>query len=236
MRLIITMKHDISWDNFIYKSKYFGEMLKFIDTTKNICPVKDNVFRFMNSNLNNVKCVILGMDPYPSTYIKDGQRLPVATGRSFEVANIESFIDKYKQQSLANIFKALCYYKFGIKYTMGELRTYEISSKIKYIKTHEWFDQMENKGVMFLNATLTTIIGKSGAHINIWTDFMNELIRYINDNSTCKWLIWGNVALNRVKGLVSDNKIVYSCHPASRTNNNFIEDCCFQKIENIQWF
>lgn len=230
------MKYDVSWDNFIKNSKHFDSMREFVNTTKNICPEKENVFRFMSCNLNKIKCVILGMDPYASTYVKDGKDVPVATGRSFEVASIDRFTDKYKQLSLANIFKALCYYKFGTKYTMDELRTDEMISKIKYIDTHDWFDQMEKAGVMFLNATLTTTIGKSGEHIDIWTDFMDELIRYIDEKVKCKWLIWGSVALDRVKGLVSDKNIIYSCHPASRTNNNFIEDCCFKKVKDIDWF
>lgn len=233
---MIDMKYDVSWDNFIKSSKYYDSMCEFVNATKNICPKKENVFRFMNCDLNKIKCVILGMDPYPSTYVKDGKTLPVATGRSFEVVSIDKFTDRYKQQSLANIFKALCYYKFGVKYTMEELRNEELISKIKYINTHDWFDEMEKLGVMFLNATLTTIIGKSGAHISIWTNFMDELIRYIDKNVKCKWLIWGNVALNRVKELVSDSNIIYSCHPASRTNNNFVDDCCFKKVKDIDWF
>lgn len=236
MRLETDMVNNSSWKNFIRISKHYYEMVDFVNKTENICPQKENVFRFLDSDLNSIKCVILGMDPYPSTYIKDGKELPVATGRAFEVANIDKFTDKYKQQSLANIFKALCFYKFGIKYTMEELRSEDMIAKIKYIKVKDWFDKMEDSGVLFLNATLTTIIGKSGAHIDIWTDFMDELIKYICQNTSCKWLIWGNVALNRVKDIIDKDDIIYSCHPASRQNNNFVEDCCFKKVDNIIWY
>ena len=230
------MTFDASWDNFIKSSKYFEQMKKFVEKANDICPSKENVFRFMNCKLDKVKCVILGMDPYPSTYMKDGKELPVATGRAFEVANIDKFTDKYKQQSLSNIFKTLCYYKFGKIYNIESLRDEKISSKIRYINVHEWFDKMEENGVIFLNATLTTVVGKSGAHIDIWTDFMDELIKYICANTDSKWLIWGNVALNRVKDIIDEKDIIYSCHPASRQNNNFVEDCCFKKVKNIEWF
>ena len=236
MRLIFNMPQDISWEKFLNNSKYYKSMKEFVNNANNICPVKKNVFRFMNCNLRNIKCVILGMDPYPSTYLYNGKELPVATGRAFEVANINKFTDKYKQQSLTNIFKALCYYKLGKIYNISELRNENISSKIKYIKVKDWFDKMEDNGVLFLNATLTTVIGRSGAHIDVWNDFMNELISYIDSSINCKWMIWGNVALNRVKGIVDDNNIVFSCHPASRQNNNFVEDCCFKKVKNIEWF
>lgn len=230
------MEYHKSWKKFKESSKHFDKMLHFVESTDNICPLKDKVFRFLDCDLDNVKCIILGMDPYPSTYVKDGKTLPVATGRAFEVANVYKFTDRYKQQSLSNIFKTLCYYKFGKKYSMEELRSDAMTSKITFLKTSDWFDEMEREGVIFLNATLTTIVGKSGAHIDKWTDFMNELIRYIDSNVSCKWLIWGNVALNRVKGLVADKNIVYSCHPASRQNNNFVEDCCFKKVKDINWF
>lgn len=230
------MEYHKSWKKFIESSKHFDKMLHFVESTDNICPLKDKVFRFLDCDFDNVKCIILGMDPYPSTYVKDGKTLPVATGRAFEVANVYKFTDRYKQQSLSNIFKTLCYYKFGKKYSMEELRSDAMTSKITFLKTSDWFDEMEREGVIFLNATLTTIVGKSGAHIDKWTDFMNELIRYIDSNVSCKWLIWGNVALNRVKGLVADKNIVYSCHPASRQNNDFVEDCCFKKVKDINWF
>lgn len=230
------MAYDVSWDNFIKNSKFYKKMTNFVDETDNICPSKENVFLFMKSKLKDIKCVILGMDPYPSTYIDNGKELPVATGRAFEVANIDKFTDRYKQQSLSNIFKALCYYRFGKIYSIRELREEKLSSKIKYINIHDWFDSMEENGVLFLNATLTTLKGKSGAHIDRWTDFMNEVIKYICDNSKCKWLIWGNVALKRISGIVDDKDIIFSCHPASRQNNNFVEDCCFKKVKNIEWF
>ena len=236
MRLNDNMRYDKSWEKFICESKYLSDMQDFVDKTKDICPSKEKVFRFFGCDIDRVKCVILGMDPYPSTYIRDGIRVPVATGRAFEVDNVETFIDKYKQQSLTNIFKTLCYYKFGKKYNIDELRSNDISHKIEYINIHKWFDEMEREGVMFLNATLTTTMGKSGAHIDVWKDFMDELIRFIDDKTKCKWLIWGNVALNRVKDIVDAKHIIYSCHPASRKDNNFVDDCCFRKIKNIRWF
>lgn len=230
------MGYNYSWNKFIDKSLYYNKMIEFINVEKNICPNKEKVFRFMNCNLNDIKCIILGMDPYPSTYTYEGKEIPVATGRSFEVANVEKFTDKYKQQSLANIFKTLCYLKFGKKYSMEELRNETLINRIEYINTHLWFDEMEKQGVMFLNATLTTLAHTSGVHTKKWFDFMNELIIYINNNVKCKWLIWGKDALDRVKGLVDDKYLIYSCHPASRQNNNFIEDCCFRKVKEINWF
>ena len=64
---------------------------------------------------------------------------------------------------------------------------------------------------------------------------MNELITYINNNSKCMWLIWGSDALDRVKQIVNDDKVIYSCHPASRVKNDFIENNCFLKASLVNW-
>ena len=231
------MEYHKSWEKFINNSKYLDKMIDFVSTTKNLCPSPDKVFRFLNCDISKVKYIILGMDPYPSTYKINGvKEVPVATGRSFEVANVENFTDKYKQSSLSNIFKALCYYKFNKKYNIEELRTIFKDNSNDFVNTHFWFDEMEKRGVIFLNATLTTIIGKSGAHIKEWTYFMNELIKYIVLNQTCDWLIWGDKAFDRINGIVDKKNIIYSCHPASRINNDFIENNCFKKAKNIEWF
>ena len=229
------MRYHISWKNFIAHSVHLSKMKDFIDETSDICPVKENVFRFLSCDLSTAKYIILGMDPYPSTYDDNGILKPVATGRSFEVANVDKWTDRYRQSSLANIFKALCFYKFHKVYSMEELRELDRLGKIDLINTHKWFDTMEDRGVIFLTATLTTIVGKSGAHTNVWKDFMNELITYINNNSKCMWLIWGSDALDRVKQIVSDDKVIYSCHPASRVKNDFIENNCFLKASLVNW-
>lgn len=230
------MSYHNSWKNFIVSSKYYKDMKRFVECATNICPSRENVFRFFNCDLSKAKYIILGMDPYPSTYKDKGVIKPVATGRAFEVDNIDEWTDKYKQSSLSNIFKALCFYKFNKKFTISELRNLNKAHKLTYINIHNWFDDMENNGVIFLNATLTTTYGKSGVHEKVWSDFMNELIKYINDNSKCVWLIWGNSAYNRVKNIISDNRIIYSCHPASRANNDFVINNCFKKAKNIIWF
>ena len=235
--LTTDLKYHKSWKDFIDNSKYLVDMVTFVSESKNICPKKEDVFRFFNCDLDNTKCIILGMDPYPSTYVSDGAILPVATGRAFEVANVVNFTDKYKQSSLSKIFKTLWYYKYGEILGIDEIRKKIGVSRNKYINIHNWFDGMEKEGVIFLNATLTTEIGRSGVHVNLWKLFMDELILFIlGKNSNIKWLIWGEQALNRVENLVKRENIIYTCHPASRVKNTFVEDCCFKKVEGIEWF
>lgn len=215
-----------SWKQFIENSKYYGEMLDFISKEKDIAPTKDKVFRFFNCDLNKCKEIVLGMDPYPSTYVKDGKILPVATGRSFEVENVEKWTDKYKQKSLMMMFKAFCYQKYEKDLPIQELRKLINEENFKYINIHDWFDKKEKEGTIFLNATLTTKINSSNSHYKIWEKFMNELISYIvSINPNIKWHIWGEEAYNRIKELVPIDMIYKTCHPASRVNNNFVKEC-----------
>ena len=230
------MSYHKSFEKFLKDSKYYKEMCDFVAHTKDLCPEEKNVFRFLNNDINNAKCIILGMDPYPATYDDNGVDRPIATGRSFEVADVKLWTDKYRQVSLANIFKTLAYLKFGKIYTIEELRKIVTKDNFRYINIHDWFNAMEKEGVVFLNATLTTIKHKSGVHEKIWTNFIDELIRYILDiNKNIKWLIWGNVALNRVSKLVGKKNIVYTCHPATRVNNTFVKDCPFKNVKSVNW-
>lgn len=230
------MKFHKSFEKFIDTSLNLNKMKSFVDATSNICPSKENVFRCFENDLSKLKCIILGMDPYTATYEYNGKVLPVATGRSFEVANIDLWTDKYKQVSLLNIFKTLCYLKFGNIYSADELRKKVNIDNFRFLNTHDWFDAMEQQGVMFLNATLTSEVGKSNVHKNVWKDFMDEFLRYIlSVKNDVKWLIWGDLAMKRVEGIVDNSNVVYTCHPAARFNNTFVKDCCFKNIIDIEW-
>ncbi|MBR1844501.1 MAG: hypothetical protein IJ790_02110 [Lachnospiraceae bacterium] len=230
------MKCNESFKEFIATSKHYKEMQDFVSKSHDLCPEPKNVFRFFSNDVSNAKCVILGMDPYPATYKCGTMDKPIATGRSFEVANIRFWTDKYRQTSLANIFKSLIYMKTGKIYTIEELRKKINKDNFRYIDIHDWFDAMEEEGVIFLNATLTTLKNKSDAHSKIWEGFMDELLRYmVTVNKDLIWLIWGTKALNRVKDIVDRKHIIYTCHPATRVNNTFVKDCPFKKIKIINW-
>ena len=92
-----------SWDDFmsaenIYKQKVTLLELKNIEKQLGeIFPLEDNVLRFLQNDLDNMKAVIVGMEPYPSSFEKDGNIFPIATGRSFEIANVTDWNQKFKQ-------------------------------------------------------------------------------------------------------------------------------------------
>ena len=81
----------------------------------NYFPSKENILRFMQLDLNKVKYIIVGMEPYPSSYIENNQVIPEATGRSFEVSSVKSWNQKFKQSSLRNILKTIYFNKYNVK-------------------------------------------------------------------------------------------------------------------------
>ena len=61
---------DSSWNEFMTKDNCL-ELSNIEEKLNNegvFYPYRTNVLRFMSQNLKNIKCVIVGMDPYPSSY------------------------------------------------------------------------------------------------------------------------------------------------------------------------
>ena len=151
-----------TFKNFIYSHEHeLNKVLKAIGD--DFYPSAENVLRFARVNINKIKVIILGMDPYPSSYNADSSRRgelasplekPVATGRSFEVANVDSWCQKLKQASLTNILKSLYYLKFNKEEKIENIRNEIKENKFKILPPHEWFDKMEEEGVLFLNDEL----------------------------------------------------------------------------------
>lgn len=134
-----------SWKDFIYDESN-QDKLKDIENKigKLYYPETKNVLRFLENDLKKLKYIVVGMDPYPSHYIENGKIIPIATGRSFEVRNIKSWKDKYKQKSLAMIIKTLYYDKFKIDPCIGFLRDKIIEIGIE--KSNEIINKLNNNG------------------------------------------------------------------------------------------
>ena len=221
------------WESFFTIERIKELEIIFNKIGDNYFPLKEDVLRFLNLDLDNIKYVILGMDPYPSSYIKSGKSIPIATGRSFEVKNLKLWSSSFKQSSLKNIVKTVYFNETGKIENWNKIKM-EIDDNNFLIKNpEEWFESLENQGVMFLNSSLTVKPGKPGSHIFIWNNFMNDLIKYINGyNNNIKWLVWGNNALKRIDGLIDNKKIIKSCHPR---NSTFIKENCLKGIKDINF-
>lgn len=201
-------------------------------TQEDFFPRAENVLRFARVAPSELKCVIVGMDPYPSfTVDAAGEVIPEATGRSFEVASVSDWGAKYRQASLRNMLKAIYYMERGRVPTMEELRAELADGSFPILPPHAWWDSLEAQGVLFLNASLTVVPGKPGAHTQQWDALMTELMDFLAVRAPeAAWLLWGNVAQGRVP--VSVVNKVCSSHPRLP---QFITECPFAQVPNIRW-
>lgn len=211
------------------------EELKVIyDSIKDFFPREDKVLRFLNMDFNNLKYIIVGMEPYPTAYEDKGMIIPEATGRSFEVSSLigKTWEDKFKQSSLRNILKAI-HAAYTGRYEKLETIRKEISGEqFNMLPPGEWFDSMESQGVLFLNASLTVEPYNVGSHKALWDGFMTDLIKHIEVNQKVTWLLWGKDAQERVLPHVK-NKII-SCHPRLA---EFVTENCFANNDarRVDW-
>ena len=222
------------WDNFMNDPENI-KLLKEIEPKlgDNYFPRKDKVLRMLQMSLKDKKGVAMGMEPYPSSFIKNGIEIPEATGRSFEVASLEDWTKPFKQTSLQNIIKTIYFNEYGKKVTMKALRQ-EIKNGTFPIKPpKEFFNSLEAQGILLLNATLTVKANQVDSHTAIWEEFMTRVIKYIvSVNPDLKWFLWGTKAQNRVAGLIPEESALCTNHPRL---SSFIEQNCFKEIKEINW-
>lgn len=230
---------DKSWIKFVIRKNVKKE-LKIINdklTGEKYSPVDKDIFRFMNIDLNNVKYIIVGMDPYPGTYKDEfGIIRPIATGRAFEPANYESWLDSTRNSSIINLLKAIYIHETGKELGIKEIRD-EISGGNFYIlPPHELFDYLENQGILFINYSLTVTQGdvknNSGSHINLWSNFSHMLIDYINNNYDVKWVLLGDQA-KKLKQFIDEDKVIEDEHP--RTHDFYKNNKCLTLMKKIDY-
>ena len=195
--------------------------------TDNYFP-KDILKMFRFCNVKEVRCVLVGMEPYASFRAKDNMIIPAATGRSFEVAFVDDWQSKYKQASLRNIYKSLYFLKTGNIKTMEEIR----HSDFALLPPHQWFDTMEKEGVMFLNASLSVRANETGSHMALWDNFMTQMVRFISQQYPhAKWILAGADAQKRFEDILPKENIIACSHPRL---SKFVKECPFKET-SVQW-
>lgn len=203
IKLLRLIKND-SWQDFfdsIKDTKNFKNIEKIIESMiinnpdKIIVPYPRLLFHPMNIlSPDKIRVVILGQDPYIGSQSFDDITVPQAIGVSFSAPK-----NYPKPKSLLNIYANLNKY-----------------NHINCIPDHGYLISWVVQGVFMFNTTLTTFLGTSNAHKNLWNVFTEELIKYINNN--CRnivFLLWGANAANQEK-LISTkhNKVIISSHPS----------------------
>ena len=191
-------------------------------------PSKDLALRFLELNLNNIKMIILGQDPYPQA--------GAATGRAFEVGGLNDWCDNFKQSSLRNILKNIyASYNLCGSTSLNEIRKKITDGSFKLPPPDKIFDYWESQGVLCLNTAFTCVIDNPGSHTDIWQPFSDKLIEFIAwNNKNIIWFLWGKEA--QKKEVLSSGAKTYKCnHPmlAGKREQGFLNCRCFIETKNI---
>ena len=168
--------------------KILTTLYELTKVDKRFTPPLKQVFRaFEECPLNKLKIVIIGQDPYP--------QLGVADGISFSCSNTNTL-----QPSL--------------RYILGEV------NKTVYgdnpVSTDVDLKRWSNQGILMLNTSLTTEVGKIGQHYDIWKDFTAYLLDYLTHNKENIVYIYMGKKAQEWEVMTGDNNHkLFVSHPAS---------------------
>ena len=198
-----------SWEPFLKETGYglLERIAPQIFKGGAFTPESENMLRFLALDLDAVKVLILGQDPYPQP--------GVATGRAFEVGPLASWTSPFSNTSLRNIVRALYDARHNEKLTFKAIvaKLNSTPAEFNLMAPNALFEYWERQGVLLLNTSFSCEPGKPGSHAALWRPFTHELLRYINRiNPNICWLIWGNHAREAVAH-ISPDKMLVSCHP-----------------------
>lgn len=181
-----------SWDSFFKDPIIQNQLTSIQNRIGTNCkpPVRD-IFTIFKKDLNNIKCVFIGQDPYPEKNH--------ATGRAFEV---NGYFDWEKpnpdrNNSLINILKLLYKNSQGhISSTpIDQIRQAIHNNSFSILPPHKLFKHWEDAGVFLLNTSLSCQSGSPNSHIMLWQCFIRILIEHIdNHRPNCYWFLCGNKA------------------------------------------
>ncbi|MDO4612435.1 MAG: uracil-DNA glycosylase [Candidatus Saccharibacteria bacterium] len=181
-----------SWKPFLkneFEKPYFKELSKFLHSeyeNKTIFPKKSLVFSAFTTDLNQVKVVILGQDPYHTP--------GAAEGLAFSVPNTAPI-----PPSLINIYKEIDSDLQTFKKRTGSLKDWQkqgvlLLNTVLTVEAHK-AGSHRGKG---------------------WETFTTEVIKYLNEqHGHLVFVLWGRDARNK-KVLINNTKhlILESPHPS----------------------
>lgn len=201
-----------SWKPFLeqeFRQPYFQELSSFLKQayqTKTIFPKKEAVFRAFATDLDEVKVVILGQDPYHTP--------GAAMGLAFSVPETEKI-----PPSLVNIYKEI---DSDLGQVYVDLKTMNPNlnldpSDYKHHNTSGDLSNWAEQGVLLLNNVLTVEAHLAGSHRGKgWETFTENVIKYLNTTRPhLVFILWGRDARNK-KPLIDQSKhlILESAHPS----------------------
>lgn len=192
------------------EKEYFKRLAEFVNYEYKhytVYPPKDSIFSALKAcELENIKVVILGQDPYHN----ENQ----AHGMSFSVPTSQKEIPP----SLINIYKEL----------NSDLGCYIPNNG--YLK--KWADQ----GVLLLNTVLTVRAHNANSHAGRgWEIFTDKVIETLNkSDQPLVFLLWGKPAQSKIKLLNNPKHLILTApHPSPLSSYRGFFGCKhFSKANN----
>ncbi|MBD5158729.1 MAG: uracil-DNA glycosylase [Ruminococcus sp.] len=193
------------WDELLkneFEEEYYISLRqKLADEyrTQRIFPDMYDIYNAMKlTSYNDVKCVILGQDPYHG----EGQ----AHGLSFSVKKGIT-----PPPSLVNIFKEI-----------------KDDVNIDNLGKHGDLTQWAEHGVLLLNTVLTVRANKARSHHGIgWEKFTTNVIKLLNEREKpMVFMLWGNDAKSKEQFITNPAHLVLkSAHPSPLSARNGFFGC-----------
>lgn len=193
------------WDSLLcdeFKKDYYLKLRSILIQeyrTQSIFPGMYDIFNALKyTSYSDVKCVIIGQDPYHGA----GQ----AHGLSFSVRK-----GVVPPPSLVNIFKE-------IKDDVG------IDNTGKHGELTKWAEN----GVLLLNSVLTVRENRARSHRGLgWEEFTSNVIKLLNERKKpMVFMLWGNDAKQKSQLITSPQHLVLkSAHPSPLSAFNGFFGC-----------
>jgi uracil-DNA glycosylase len=146
--------------------------------------------------------------------------------RLTEYKNIKVVIigqDPYPKKGEAHGLAFSC-----LKGVPGSLRNiYSCLVKNKLIEsmpTTGCLTRWASQGILLLNRTLTTETGKSNVHVEIWDEYIIELVKKIDADLKPIFLLWGNEA-KKLKKYVTNSMEWFHPSPLVKASGKNFDDC-----------
>lgn len=232
---MITQVHP-SWKPFLTDERL--AMLHDIESKigQDYTPKKEKILRFMKQDLQTKKVIWLGQDPY----FQPG----VANGRSFQPNDLTDWASPFKQVSLKNIIRLVHVSERGLN-DYDQIKSYkEIVKEIQsgefaICQPKQWFDSLENQGVLFLNTSFSCILNQPNSQKELWSDFSKQLLAFISEERPDMiWFLWGKEAIKN-REFIKKGVFFESRHPmmcSKKYDDDFLKSKCFLETRDlIQW-
>lgn len=197
-----------NWNNIISPMLEHGKFKMIenkineeIENNKDIFPYPHLIFNSLNElNIDDVRVVILGQDPYFHSEIHHNKKIPQTMGLAFSIPKGITI-----PPSLSNIFKNQK--EFGI-----------IEKKQPHGNLQYWSQQ----GCLLLNTAFTVREFTPCSHYHLWQPISNKIISYISKElNDIIFVLWGSSALSKINLINKDkHHLIISSHPSGLSYNN----------------